>query len=128
MTVEQKLAYRAMISEVMLYMAASVRSESEVLEVLHKMEKTLQVFISGVVQRMVPGAGPYLLSGKEKTSFRQALAVALDRIGKPGCTPQTVLEMIDNLENWADNRIEEGARFATGKPQMRIRRLPGELN
>lgn len=126
MTVEQKIAYRQLVSDILLYMSEKGRSESEILEVQAKLEKAIENLISGIVAIIVPGAQKFYISIKQKIEFRKAVAQTLIRIGKASCRPEQVLELIDNLELWAENRLEEYTRLSMGRAKMKITRLPTE--
>jgi hypothetical protein len=119
MNTEQKIAFRSLISDVLMHMMEKGRSPGEILEVQQKLDDSVVKLINNNLQAMMPGP-VYLMGPADKTEWRVLIAGTLYSIGQPECNPSRVMEMIKGLEKWIEDVIERTLRHYVGKPKMTI--------
>jgi hypothetical protein len=124
MNVEQKIAFRQLVSDVLMYMLDSARTDSEILEVQEKLDTAVTKLINANLQQLLPGQAPvYIMGAGDKTTWRVLIAGVLLTIGKPECSLGVVIDMIKDLEKWVEDTIERTLREYAGKPKVSITRL-----
>jgi hypothetical protein len=119
MNTEQKIAFRSLISDVLMHMTEKGRSPGEILEVQNQLETAVIKLINNNLQVMLPGT-VYLMGPADKTEFRLNIAGTLLEISKPDCTAPKVMELIKAQEKWIEDVIERSLRHAVGKPKVSI--------
>lgn len=124
MTTEQKIAYRQVISEVLMYMAEHGQDRHEVLTVLDRLETDTGKLIHATIQSAfdAPLREKQELTNQEKQEFRMQIATALELISRQGTTPQQVMEQIHGIETLVDRFTENHMRIYVGKPKFKITR------
>jgi hypothetical protein len=124
MNVEQKIAFRQLVSDVLMHMMESSRTAAEILEIQDKLDAAVQKLINSNLQQLMPGQAPvYIMGAGDKTSWRMLIAGVLLTISKPECSPGVVIDMIKDLEKWVEDTIERTLREYAGKPKVSITRL-----
>jgi hypothetical protein len=125
MNTETKIAFRQLLSDVLMFMMETGRDRHEILSMLDKLETAVEKLINTELSVMLPGCF-YLMDAKIKTEFRLGIAGTLDAISKPGVTPEKVMELIRSQEGWANEQIELALKKFAGKPKMYATRLPNK--
>jgi hypothetical protein len=121
MNVEQKIAFRQLVSDVLMYMLENERSPSEILQVQQKLDEAVVKLINNNLQEMMQGP-VYIMGAGDKTAWRVLIATVLATISKPDCSPGVVIDMIKDLEKWVEDIIERTLREFAGKPKVTITR------
>jgi hypothetical protein len=123
MNIEQKIAFRKLLSDVLMHMSEPVRTKDELLTVLEKLEKSIAQIVDVTAKNMLSIADTYRMEGEDQIKFRTQIAFTLQAIASEKL-PEKILELINNLETWVDNTTEIWVRKCIGKPKMNIRKLP----
>lgn len=126
MNLEIKLAFRRLLSDALMYMCQNGRDKNEILTMMDKLEKATSEIIHLELTTNVPGTTiipSYKMKDAERIVYRQNIAITLEKIQTPGIKPESVLDMINQLENWVENEVGRVVAIALGKPKMTISRL-----
>ncbi len=126
MNLEIKLAFRKLLSDALMYMCQKDRDKNEILTMMDKLEKATSEIIELELTTNVPGTTiipSYKMKDAERIVYRQNIAITLEKIQTPGIKPESVLDMINQLENWVENEVGRVVAIALGKPKMTISRL-----
>ncbi len=126
MNLEIKLAFRKLLSDALMYMCQQDRDKNEILTMMDKLEKATSEIIDLELTTNVPGTTiipSYKMKDAERVVYRQNIAITLEKIQTPGIKPESVLDMINQLENWVENEVGRVVAIALGKPKMTISRL-----
>ena len=126
MNLEIKLAFRKLLSDALMYMCQKDRDKNEILTMMDKLEKATSEIIKLELTTNVPGTiiiPSYKMKDAERIVYRQNIAITLEKIQTPGIKPESVLDMINQLENWVENEVGRVVAIALGKPKMTISRL-----
>ena len=126
MNLEIKLAFRKLLSDALMYMCQKDRDKNEILTMMDKLEKATSEIIHLELITNVPGTTiipSYKMKDAERIVYRQNIAITLEKIQTPGIKPESVLDMINQLENWVENEVGRVVAIALGKPKMTISRL-----
>jgi hypothetical protein len=127
MNTETKIAFRAVISEVLLYMVEPGRDQNEILTVLDKLEKVTSDLIHLEMLASMPDATEYKMKVADRIVFRGQIAAILEVMSRHTSTPETLLLLVKDMEKWIEGLAEEQLRIfahSFGKPKMKIIRLP----
>jgi hypothetical protein len=122
MNTEQRIAFRKLLSDCLMYMSEKGRDRNEILTVMQKLKDAVQNIIDTELHEVYTNAPTYRMNPEDEIRFRQMIALTLDRISKPGTTPLQVLEMINGVEDWIKIKSEKAARAAIEKPRLRVER------
>jgi hypothetical protein len=119
MNTEQKIAFRQLISDVLMHMMEKGRSPGEILEVQEKLDTAVIQLINDNLRTLMPGV-IYLMGPADKTEFRLGISGTLLEISKLDCTPTKIMDLIKAQETWIEDKIEATLRHHVGKPKMII--------
>jgi hypothetical protein len=122
MNTEQRIAFRKLLSDCLMYMSEKGRDQNEILTVLARLESSVTNIINTELHNVYTNAKPFTMSAEQQVRFRQMIALTLDKISQPGTTPLKVLEMINGVEDWIKIHSEKAARAAIDKPRLRVDR------
>lgn len=127
MNTETKIAFRAVVSEVLLYMVEPGRDRNEILTVLDKLEKIVTDLIYIEMMASMPGVDQYKMKPADQVVFRAQIAAILEVMSRPDTTPEKLLQMVKDLEKWIEDLAEQHLQIfsaSLGKPKLKITRLP----
>jgi hypothetical protein len=119
MNVDQKIALRNLLSDVLLYMADPARNKSEILVMQDKLELAIEKLIDGDLQQLYKTI-PYKMPEKTRLHWRLKMSAVLLLISQPDCTPGKVLAQIHDIESMVEGMLESAGKEAIGKPKMFI--------
>lgn len=122
MNTEQRIAFRKLLSDCLMYMSEKGRDKNEILTVLDRLEKNVDSIIDLELHNVYANAPTFAMSNEQKARFRQMIALTLEKISRPGTTPVQVLEMINGVEDWIKIASERAARASIDKPRLRVDR------
>src|SRR5208282_2858112 len=124
MNVDQKIAFRQLLSDCLMFMAAEGRNQHEILSTQYKLEASVEKLIGANAGIVLLAADSFKFSDADRIVFRQNIAIALDQIGKRGITKEQVMKIIHDLEAWVEGQIDKWINKiarAAGKPRMNYR-------
>ena len=124
MNIEQKIAFRRLLSDCLMYMSEKGRDQNEILTALDKLEDSVEMIIDTDLHVMLSIAPRFIMQNAEKRQFRQLIALTLESISRPGMKPEKILEIIDGIQEWVEVGTDKALKAAIGKPKMQVRRLP----
>jgi hypothetical protein len=122
MNVEQKLAFRQLLSDILMYMSEAGRTKSEILTVQDRLEKDIEKMIDADLQRGYSFAQHYKMPDVTRIKWRTKIAGVLYMIAQPECTPAKIITQIHDLEAFAEGMLDAALRAAIGKPKMFIKK------
>jgi hypothetical protein len=125
MTVEQKLAFRQLVSDCLMEMSAAGKrnAQGEVLEVMHKLEEITERLIDANITAQYGTAIPYTMPALIRQEWRKKISGLL-LTASMNDAPEKIVLGIHDLESFVIGLTEKGLRDAIGKPKFNIKKLP----